>query len=180
MHTCFLQQLGMTATVLLIPSFLLPLMRVHYMGLAAEFMPKTSQEMFLYKLPWLLWHRDAEYTNKGLLVIGGTVLILQACIIPLVALTFGLARHGQCRTWLCSLYPMMNGLTLALTITHITPALDSISKFLFSSLSLCESLTTQWANRVCQLVARFWRALGAFWCIRYTGCVCGIDLMESR
>ena len=65
-------------------------------------------------------------------------LDLQAYIIPLVALTFGLARCGQCRTRLYSLYPMMNGLTLALTITLVAPALDSISKFLFSSSSLCE------------------------------------------
>jgi hypothetical protein len=138
MHTCFIQQLGITAAVLLIPSFALPLMRVHYSGLAAEFMPETSQGLFLYKFPWLLWHRDAEYANKGLLVICGTIMILQACIIPLVALTYGLARRGQYRTWLCSLYPMMNGLTLALTIILFTPALDSISKVLLDSSSLCE------------------------------------------
>jgi hypothetical protein len=138
MNICFIQQLGMTAAVLLIPSFSLPLMHVHYSGLAAEFMSETSQELFLFTLPWLLWHRDAKYANKGVLVICGTILILQACVIPLIALSFGLARRGQCQTWLCSLYPMMNGLTLALTIILFTPALDSIFKLLFDSSSLCE------------------------------------------
>jgi hypothetical protein len=138
MHSCFVQQLGLAAAVLLIPSFSLPLLRVSYTGLAAEFMPETRQELFLVKLPWLLWHHHAQYSNKSMLIICGTILILQACVIPLLALACGLRRRGRYRTWLCSLYPMMNGLTLAITSILFAPALDSISKLLLDSSILCK------------------------------------------
>lgn len=138
MHSCFVQQFGLTAAILLIPSFSLPLMRVTYTGLAVEFMPESRQELFLFQLPWLLWHRNAQDSNKSVLVSCGAILILQACVIPLVALTCGLRRRGRYRTWLCSLHPTMNGLTLAITSILFAPALDSISKLLFDSSIFCE------------------------------------------
>jgi hypothetical protein len=138
-YLCMTWQLGLATAVLLLPSLSLPLMRITYQGLAAEFMQNVEHYIYLWQLPLLLWHPCKG--NKWMVLVSEAVLILQTAILPLVALVCGLMslRHQSsisksCHYRKCLLYlhPMVNGITLALTVVLFVPALESITHYLLN------------------------------------------------
>jgi hypothetical protein len=144
-HSCFTWQLGLATGVLLLPSFSLPLLCISYQGLAAEFMSETQRDIYLWQLPRLLWHPCDG--NKWMVVLCEVVLNLQIVVLPLAGLVCGLAllsssslqKHSYRKCLLC-LHPMMNGITLALTVVLFAPGLESMTRYLLNedSSGLCE------------------------------------------
>lgn len=148
-YPCFTWQLGLATGVMLLPSFSLPLLSVSYQGLAAEFMSNTEREIYLWQLPQLLWTPCND--NKWMLVVSQVILVFQTVIHPLAALLCGTAMlratstHAKdsFRKRLSCLHPMVNGVTLALTILLFTPALETMTSYLLNqedSSGLCAKL----------------------------------------
>lgn len=137
-YSCVTWQLGLATAVLLLPSLSLPLLRITYQGLAAEFMQNVEHDIYLWQLPLLLWHPCED--NKWMVVVSEGVLILQTAIIPLVALACGLMSLKQAsiskschyRKYLLYLHPMVNGITLALTVVLFVPGLETITHYLLN------------------------------------------------
>ena len=144
-YSCVTCQLGLAAGVLLLPSFSLPLFHLNYQGLAAEFIYKSSRDIYLWQLPKLLWHPCND--NKWMVVICEILLILQTVAIPFVGLICGLimVRAPQLSRqfysqWLSCLHPAMGGVTLALAVVLFTPGLDALTSYLLNedSSGLCQ------------------------------------------
>jgi len=144
-YLCFTWQLGLAAGVLFLPSFSLPLLRISYKGLAAEFIYTTSREIYLWQLPQLLWRPCKD--NEWMVVVCELILIFQAVVIPLVGLLCGLVMlrasplsKQDCRRWLSCLHPAMNGITFALTVVLFAPGLESMTSYLLNedSSGFCE------------------------------------------
>ena len=144
-YSCFSWQLGLATGVLWLPSFSLPLLHISYHGLAAEFLTLTQREVYLWQVPRLLWHPCHD--NKWMVVLCEVILILQIIVVPIVGLLCGLAllhsssflQKFKYRKWLLCLHPMMNGITLAITVVLFAPALESMTNYLLKDSSgLCE------------------------------------------
>lgn len=141
-YSCFTWQLGLATIVLWLPCFSLPLLRISYHGLAAEFMSDTQVDVYLWQLPQLLWHPCND--NKWMVMITEVLVVLQTLILPLAVVLVGMAvlkrKTLLLRKWLVCLHPMVNSVTFAAAVLLVAPSLESMTTYLLNedSSGFCE------------------------------------------
>jgi hypothetical protein len=139
-------EVGGMATLLWLPAMLLPLFEIEYEGLASEFMAQVSFQVSFWEIPAVLYQRGVVAgTDKWMLFVIGTVLVLTVYVLPLLATFLSVAtwlnkNTRVFRKVLIWIHPTLCGIIFSLSLLFGVPAFEPLAAYLLDkeSSGLCQ------------------------------------------